>query len=283
VTVIAQRGRYLLLAPSTAVFLLCFVVPLSYFLLLSFYRIVSYQIDTTITGANYIVVWRDYFQSISFTFAVALAVALTVTALAFGFAFYVRFKAGRFGILLIFVALVTLFGGYLTKIYVWKTILGQTGILNTALMALGVVDEPIGLFLYNPFAVIVTLGHYLMPLAILPIYGSLRNIADTPLRGARDLGASRWRVFVDIILPQCRIGIVFSFALSFLFAAGDYVTPLLVGGPYTSMLGVIIQLQFGMRFNAPLGAAMAFTAIGICVLVIAGFDLLLRRMLRAPA
>ena len=269
-----------LLAPSTGVFLLCFVAPLSYFLLLSFFSIVSYQLDESLTAVNYVTVWADYLRTIVFTFSVALAVALSVTLVAFGFAYFVRFKAGRHGMVLIFIALITLFGGYLSKIYVWKTILGQTGILNTALMALGLIDEPIGLLLYNPFAVIITLGHYLMPLAILPIYGSLMNIGDTPLRGARDLGASRWQVFHQVILPQCRVGIVFSFALSFLFAAGDYVTPLLVGGPHTSMLGVIIQLQFGMRFNAPLGAAMAFTAIAICLVVIGGFSVLFSQLVR---
>ena len=279
------RARYALAAPSTAVFLLCFVAPLSFFLILSFFQITSYQLDTTVTLKNYTDIWTEaeYFRSLTYTFAVAIGVAIFVTVLAFAFAFFVRFNAGRFATPLIFVALITLFGGYLTKVYVWKTILGQTGILNAALMAIGVIDEPIGLLLYSPWAVILTLGHYLMPLAVLPIYGSLRNISDTPLRGARDLGASRWRVFSEIILPQARIGIVFAFALSFLFAAGDYVTPLLVGGPNTSMLGVLIQLQFGMRFNAPLGAAMAFTVIAVCIAIIWLFDRLLARALRVPS
>jgi spermidine/putrescine transport system permease protein len=274
------RKTLLLLAPSTGVFLACFVVPLGYFFILSFYRIVSYQLQPAFTAENYVTVWTDYFASVSFTFSVAIVIALFVTVIGFGFAYYIRFRAGRFGLPLLFVALITLFGGYLTKIYVWKTILGQTGLLNAALMTLGLTDAPIRLFLYNPAAVVISLGHYLLPLAILPIYGSLRNIADTPLRGARDLGASPWRVFRDIVLPQARIGILFAFALAFLFAAGDYVTPLLVGGPHTSMLGVLIQLQFGMRFNAPVGSAMAFTAIAICVLVIAAFNLILRQALR---
>jgi len=274
------RKTLLLLAPSTGVFLACFVVPLGYFFILSFYRIVSYQLQPAFTAENYVTVWTDYFASVSFTFSVAIVIALFVTVIGFGFAYYIRFRAGRFGLPLLFVALITLFGGYLTKIYVWKTILGQTGLLNAALMTLGLTDAPIRLFLYNPVAVVISLGHYLLPLAILPIYGSLRNIADTPLRGARDLGASPWRVFRDIVLPQARIGILFAFALAFLFAAGDYVTPLLVGGPHTSMLGVLIQLQFGMRFNAPVGSAMAFTAIAICVLVIAAFNLILRQALR---
>ena len=155
--------------------------------------------------------------------------------------------------------------------------------LNTALQAVGLIDEPITAFLYNPLAVVITLGHYTLPLAILPIYGALRSVEDVPLRGARDLSARPWRVFKEIVLPQRQTGILFSFALTFLFAAGDYVTPLLVGGPYTSMMGVIIQHQFGLRFNAPLGAAMAFTVIAVCMIIIGMLALALRQSLKAWA
>ena len=274
-----QPRQQWLLLPSTVVFAGCFAIPAAYFLVLSFFQIKSYELSTELTAMNYAVVWRDYLDSLLFTFAIALTVGTLVTVLAFAFAYYIRFKAGRFALLLILSTLVTLFGGYLTKIYAWKTILGSSGIINSALLWLGVIDEAIGVFLYNPFAVLITLGHYLMPLAILPIYGTLRNVAETPMLGARDLGASPFRVFYDIVLPQCRIGILFAFTLSFLFSVGDYVTPHLVGGPYTSMLGVLIQLQFGMRFNAPLGAAMAFTAIVLCLTIIGTVHLVLKRML----
>jgi spermidine/putrescine transport system permease protein len=276
-----QRARLPLLLPSTGIFLLCFAAPLGYFFVLSFWQIKAYQLSTEPTTANYITVWQDYFASLWYTFAVATVIALLVTLVAFGFAYYARFKAGRYGTALLFVALITLFGGYLTKIYVWKTILGQSGVLNTALHTVGLIDVPITAFLYNPLAVVITLGHYTLPLAILPIYGSLRGVDEVPIRSACDLGASRLRAFWDIVLPQCRVGILFAFTLTFLFAAGDYVTPLLVGGPYTSMMGILIQLQFGFRFNAPLGAAMAFTVIAVCLIVIGLMALLLRQTLKA--
>ena len=269
--------------PSALVFAGCFALPAAFFLLLSFFQIKSYQLSTDLTAMNYVVVWRDYLESLMFTFGIALSIGTLVTLLAFAFAYYIRFKAGRFGVVLILSVLITLFGGYLTKIYAWKTILGSSGVLNSALLWLGIIDEAIGVFLYNPFAVLITLGHYLMPLAILPIYGSLRNVAETPMLGARDLGASPWRVFYDIVLPQCRIGILFAFTLSFLFSVGDYVTPLLVGGPYTSMLGMLIQFQFGMRFNAPLGAAMAFTTIVLCLTIISMVHIVLKQLFTAKS
>ena len=275
------RARLPFVLPSVTIFGFCFAAPVAYFFVMSFWQIKSYQLSTAPTVHNYIEVWTDYFPSLWYTFAVACVIALVVTMVAFGFAYFIRFKAGRWGMPLLFVALLTLFGGYLTKIYVWKTILGQSGVLNSALQAIGVIDEPITVFLYNPLAVVITLGHYTLPLAILPIYGALRSVEDVPLRGARDLGARPWRVFKEIVLPQCQIGILFSFTLTFLFAAGDYVTPLLVGGPYTSMMGIMIQLQFGMRYNAPMGAAMAFTIIAICMIVIGMVGLGLRQTLKA--
>lgn len=262
------RTRGLLVLPSLAVYFLIFVAPLLYFFVISFWRVRAFRLVPDASFANYAKTLQTHSVSLIFTFEIAFAIAAIVTVVAFGFAYVVRFKAGRYGTLLLFAALIALFGGYLTKIYVWKTILGQAGVINSALRILGIIDEPITVLLYNPVAVVIALSHYTLPLAILPIYGALRSIEDMPLRAARDLGASRFRVIWDIIMPQCRVGILIAFSLSLIFAAGDFVTPLLIGGPYTSMIGKLIQLQFGFHGNAAMGSAMAFTVIGFCVVVI---------------
>lgn len=276
----ALRGGFWLMAPSLAIFILIFAAPLLYFFVVSFWTKAGTKMVPGVSVQNYIQAFADYGRPLLFTFGMAFLIGVVTTFLAFCFAYVIRFKAGRFALPLLFAVLLTLFGGYLTKIYVWKTILGNVGLLNSALMALGIIDEPASLFLYNPVAVVITLTHYMLPLAILPIYGALRSVEDAPLRGARDLGASPARVLWDIVLPQCRNGILIAFSLTFLFAAGDWVTPKLVGGPYTSMIGTFIEYQYGSRFNAPLGSAMAFTVIALCVLVVAGMALLLRRVLR---
>lgn len=271
-----------LIAPSGAIFLLIFVAPFSYFFIISLWRVEAYKIHPAVTLENYSRVFVDYSTPLLFSIGIALAVAVSTTALAFAFAYGIRFKAGRWGNMLLFVALITLFGGYLSKIYAWKTILGSAGILNSALMLLGVTKAPIMIFLYNPFAVVLTLLHYMIPLAILPLYGALRQVDDVPLRAARDLGASHSRVLWDIILPQCKSGLAVAFTLTFLFAIGDYATPRLVGGPYTAMIGTFIQFQFGLHFNAPLGSAMAFTVIAISITIVGLITLAILRALRAP-
>lgn len=276
----AAWSRWSLALPSGLIFMLLFIGPLAYFVVVSFWTVRAYRLVPTFTFGNYLEVFGDYALPLAFTFVIACATSALVVVLAFAFAYLCRFRAGRYGTVLLFAAVITLFGGYLTKIYVWKTILGSEGILNTALIWLGLISEPIKAFLFNPFAVILTLTHYTLPFAVLPIYGSLRAVDDIPLEAARDLGASDRQVFWQIILPQCRIGIVSAFMLTFLFVAGDYVTPKLVGGPYTSMIGVFIQSQFGHRLNQPLGAAMAFSVIAISVAVVVAVSMILRRVLR---
>jgi spermidine/putrescine transport system permease protein len=276
----ARFGAIARVLPSLLVFFLLFFLPISYFFVISFWRVRSFQLHVDATLDQYREVFRSFAHPLLYTLAVALAIALTTTLLAFAYAYFCRFKTRRWGTALVFMALLTLFGGYLTKIYMWKTILGSAGLLNSAMLELGIITEPVTILLYNLGAVIITLVHYTLPLAILPIYGALRGIDDVPLEAARDVGASRSRVFFDIILPQCQLGILSAFALTFIFAAGDYVTPLMVGGPSTSMIGLFIQSQFGARLNSPLGSAMSFSVIASSGLVIFVVGALLHNLVR---
>ena len=202
-----------------------------------------------------------------FTVGLATATALLTTILGFVFSFLARFRAGNWAQVLLFIVLITLFGGYLMKIYAWKTILGNEGVLNTALMALGLISTPITTLLYSPQAVVITLMHFSLPFAVLPIYASMRGVSDSEVEAARDLGAGRWATLSTVIIPRCQSGIVAGFSFVFLITAGDYVTPLLVGGKQT-MIGNLIAPQFGAQFNWPLGAAMSIVMLIAAVLVI---------------
>ena len=275
-----DRRHNLLLLPSGVVFTVLFVLPIAYFFVISFWRLRLYKLTPDFSFQNYITAYEEYLHVVIFTFTIALIIALLTTLFAFAFAYLIRFKAGRFGPLLLFIALVTMFGGYLVKIYAWKTILGKQGILNAGLLEAGLIDDPIPWFLYDPSAVVVTLTHFLLPFAILPIYGSLRGIDDVPLEAAKDLGARPWRVLVDVVLPQCQPGIFVAFTLAFLISAGDYVTPRLVGGPHTFMAGNFIESQFINRLNAPQGAALAFSILFFCLMALLIFRVGMRALLR---
>jgi spermidine/putrescine transport system permease protein len=260
-----SRWRGLPVFPALTVFTVFFIIPLAYFFVISFWYLKFYALVPGFSFHNYITVYEEYLHACLFTFEIALLIAVITTTLAFAIAYLIRFKAGKYGSLLLFITLVTMFGGYLVKIYAWKTILGKVGIFNVAITSFGLVDEEITWLLYSPNAVVLTLVHFLLPFAILPIYGSLRGVEDVPLEAARDVGARSWHVLIHIILPQCQPGLFAAFALSFLISAGDYITPRLVGGPHTFMVGNFIESQFINRLNSPVGSALSYSVLSACL------------------
>ena len=265
---------YALIAPAAALFATFFIAPFVYFFVISFWQVRSYRLSPDFTIANYMKAATSYVSIGLLTIGVASAVALLSVVLALIYTGIIRFKAGRFGPFLLYVPLITMFGGYLVKIYAWKTILGNEGILNTALLGLGLIEQPITALLYSPGAVLVTLLYFLLPFAILPIYASMRGITDIELEAARDLGATGWRRLNDIIIPRCKHGLIAAFIVCFLLTVGDYVTPILVGGKVT-LIGNLIAPQFGQYFNWPLGAAMSFLTLLAAAFMIVLFRTLL--------
>ncbi|MBS0563263.1 MAG: ABC transporter permease [Proteobacteria bacterium] len=270
-----------LMGPAAAVLGFLFLLPLVWFLVVSFYRVQLFQMIPDASLANYTKVLADYAGPIAFTAAIAAAIAAITTVLAFVVAHMIWARGGAFGAFLLGATLLTLFGGYLVKIYAWRTILGREGVINSTLVGLGLVKQPIDALLYSPTAVVLVLVSYLLPFAILPLYGALRAVDPVSIEAARDLGATPAGVLRDAVLPLCVPALATSFALCFLLTAGDFVTPRLVGGTQTFMMGNFIESQFGLRMNVPLGAAMTFTTLVTSVCVIGAAWAGLRHFLRA--
>jgi len=263
----AERGNLLLVLPALATFAALFACPFLYFFAISFFSMKSYRMNFTPTLANYLHILENNAGTLAFTLALAAVIASLATVLGLIYAYAMRFRFQRQAEALLLIAVLTLFGGYLMKIYAWKTILGTQGVLNLGLVGLGLTDQPLAVLLYSPAAVAITLVNFLLPMAILPIYSSLRGIPDIEIEAARDLGASPLQQLRDVILPRAAPGLISAFALCFLISAGDYVTPALVGGTTTTM-GSLIAPQFGSFFNWPLGAAMSFVMLTLGVAAI---------------
>jgi spermidine/putrescine transport system permease protein len=264
-----------LLAPAAFIWVALFAAPLVSFFLFSFWSVRARVMRPDLTLKNYALTFADYGDVLIATLGIAFAIACVTTVLAFAFAYAIRFRAGGFGDALLFVTLIAIFGGYLVKIYAWKSILGRDGIINGFLLWTGIVDEPLRFLIYSPSAVVVTLTYFLLPFAVLPIYGGMRGIPDELIEAARDLGATAFQASRDIVLPLCERGIGVAFLFSFLISAGDYVTPRFVGGG-ASMMGHFIETQFSFGFNWPMGSAMSFTLLAASLLVVLAFRLLLR-------
>lgn len=196
-----------------------------------------------------------------------IIVGVLSIVLAFPFAYAITLgPLKKYAEYFLFAILISLFSAYVVRIYAWRTLLGRTGLLNHVLNIIGV--GPLDFLLFNRFAVVVTLINVLLPLAILPIYSALSQVDYGLIEAARDAGAGPLRSLLSITLPLSSRGINAGFALCFLIAAGDYVTPQFVGGINGQMLGNVIVDQFGVAFNWPLGSALAFFLVGTMGLVI---------------
>jgi spermidine/putrescine transport system permease protein len=213
--------------------------------------------------------------------AISGAVTIVTLALAYPVAYYVAFHARRKFIWLVALT-IPFWTSYLLRVFAWKIILGFNGLINSGLMRLHLIDQPLSFLLYNPFAVVVTLAHAWAAFAILPIYVSLEKIDRSLLEAASDLGDGPVRRFWRITLPLSMPGVVGAALLIFVPTTGDYVTPALVGGTQGSMIANLIQVQFISAGNWPLGAALSLAGMAM-VAVIAGLFVMAARAARKAA
>ena len=161
--------------------------------------------------------------------------------------------------------------------------MGYNGVVNGSLLGMGFIEEPLTFILYNANAVVITLAHAWAPFAILPIFVSISRIDTSLLEAARDLGDGPLRRFLRVTLPLSMPGVVAASLIVFIPTVGDYVTPRLLGGTDGLMIANMIQIQFGKANNAPLGSALAVSAMVIVGSISIAFVLLNRRFLRAKA
>lgn len=271
------------IAPASAFYALFFFVPMLYLFGLSFWEAQGFKLVPAFTLANYEKIATSALHQtlILRTVIVGLSTAVIVVPIAFLLAYVMRFVLERRGQLILQLVLLSLFSGYLVRIYAWRTILGKQGLLNSLLQWAGIIDAPLPFLIYSNFAVVVTLVGLLIPLAVLPIYSSMANVSRDYLEVAQDLGARRAHLVRTVLLPMTLPGVGAAFAFSFLLAAGDFVTPALVGGTQSIMIGNVIADQFrGVGANWPLGAALSFVMIAIVMLIYLAVMQLLRRVTR---
>jgi spermidine/putrescine transport system permease protein len=266
----APSGAFRPLLPAGAFYVVFFCVPMLALFMLSFWRARGFDLVPDLTVANYekIVTSALYRTLLMRTLGVGLATAAIIVPVAFALSYAMRFLFERRGQLILQLVLLSLFSGYLVRIYAWRTILGKQGLLNSTLQWGGVIDRPLEFLIYSNFAVVVTLCGLLLPLAVLPIYSAMLNVSRDHLEAGRDLGAGRVHLIRTVLLPMVLPGVRTAFAFAFLLSAGDFVTPSLVGGTQSLLIGNVIADQFrGIGSNWPLGAALAFVTIGIVLAI----------------
>jgi spermidine/putrescine transport system permease protein len=264
-------------------FLAVFLIgPVAVFFAYSFWTIEGFDLVPVWNLDNYRDALTDPIYQALFvqTLYTAGAASLVTVTIAYAFAHAIRFHLRRYQEVLLFLVIVALFSGYLVRIYAWRTILGDQGVINQALLGLGIIQEPLSFLLFSRVATIIVLVNFLIPLAILPIYAALQNVRDEEIEAARDLGASPFGAFWRVTLPLAWGGVFAAFGLTFIIAGGDYVTPQLVGGTSGTMIGRTIASTFGTAFNWPLGAALSFLTLAFVLAILGVLNLGSRRVVR---
>ena len=203
--------------------------------------------------------------------SVKLSLLTTLITLAVGFptAWFIATRPARQRAMWLFLITIPFWTNLLIRTFAINEVIRAEGLLNTALMALGVISEPIRI-IYTDTAVLIGMAYVYLPLMVLPLFAAIDRFDLRLVEAAYDLYASRWRVLARVIIPIVRPGIVAGSILVFVPSLGAYVTPRVLGGGKNMMIGNLIELQFGQGRNWPLGSALA-----MMLLIIVAFALLL--------
>jgi len=267
-----------LLSPNLFMLLGLLVVPFATLVIRSFWTQVNFDFDTTFTLNNYAKIlalgWNENVELFNlkidwpFTNAIytvllaksilmSIAVTTVVILFAYPMAYFLAFRVQRHKMIWLILISIPFWTSYLLRIFAWKVILGFNGVVNSSLMYVGLIDQPLDFILYNSTSVVITLTHAWVTFAVLPIYVSLEKMDKSLLEAATDLGDTAVERFFRITLPLSAPGTIAAALLVFIPTVGEYVTPEVVGGTSGIMVGSLIKSLYGKSNDWPLGSALS--------------------------
>jgi len=270
-----NRLRAWFLAPTWTVMLALFLAPLVIILAYSLMTRGTYggmappwtiESYTRFADPIYLaILWRSFWVA-----GVSAALCLL---LGFPLALFIS-RSGKHKDLYLSLVILPFWTSFLVRTYAWMFLLRDTGLINTALQKLGIIHSPLPL-LYNDGAVILGLVYGYLPFAVLPLYATLERLDKNLLEAAADLGARPWATLTRVVIPLCAPGIRAGAILVFIPCLGAYLTPDLLGGGKTVMIGNLIQNQFTTARDWPFGSAVSLalmTLVLVLLLVLARND-----------
>jgi spermidine/putrescine transport system permease protein len=235
------------------------IVPLSSLMVMTFWRATLGGMEPDWTLASYatLVTQPVYLQLLLKSTRIALAVTALTLLIAYPFAYWSMNKAAHQKAMLIFLILIPFWTSYLVRTYAWFPLLGNTGLFNLILLKLGLIAQPLDIFLFNEATVHMAMVYVYLPYAIIPISLSLDRLDRTLLNAAADLGAPPWKAFLRITLPLSLPGVLAGAIIVFILSVGAFVAPALLGGASGVMIANVIPDLFGAGMNWPLGGTLS--------------------------
>lgn len=269
---VIRRHRWLqglLLFGPAALWTLAFIVaPTLFAVAMSLWRFATFELvhDWNLDSYTAIVKQAIYHDPFWTSLKYGVAAAVLSVALSLPVAHYIHFRAKR-KLLLFGAVVIALWMGYLLRIFGWRILLGRSGVVNSLLLDVGLIDRPLGFLLYSPLAVILSQTHLAMPFAFIPIFAAMERLPKGVLQAAADLGANGRRQVLNVELPLISGGVTTGATFAFVLAFGDYFAPALVGSPSSVAIGSVAGDQFGGALNWPQGAAIGIAMLLMVLLV----------------
>lgn len=278
----AKSGLRLVSPPLTYALLLL-AAPLAIIFLFSFLTDAQTGVLWTPTLGNYgEVLSQPIYRALMLrSLIVACSVTVITVLLAYPVAYFVSFHvAPSRKALWLFLITIPFWTSYIIRVFLWKVILGYNGVINSGLLSLGLIDEPLQSINYNVQALVMTLAHAYAPFAILPIFVVLEKIDRSLLEAGQDLGESKFLTFLRVTLPLSMPGVIAAVLIVFIPTIGDYVTPNLIGGGKLPMIANMMEAKMLGQDNKPVGSAIVVVAMFIVTVIAVGFLYLNRRFLK---
>lgn len=269
-TLRARRGLrgWLLVLPAAGWLVLFFLVPLMIIVIFSFLERGTYGgVVWNFTVENYLRVLDPLYRD-TFLRSVYIASITTLACLLIGFpmAYFIATRPRRVRNTLLLALMIPFWTNFLIRSYAWMALLrNNTGLINSFLMGMGIIREPLPLF-GNDFAITLGLVYGWLPDMILPLYAALERMDKGLLEAADDLYANSWRIFRRIIWPISLPGVVAGSVLVFIPSLGAFVTPTLLGGGKSLMIGNVISNQFLSAHDWPFGAALSTVMMAVMLI-----------------
>jgi putative spermidine/putrescine transport system permease protein len=256
----------LTLSPPLAWFFVIYLASLLLMLLTAFWTVNPFtnSLQHTWSTANFSQLLHSPYPSIVLrTVLLAAAVTVTDAIVALPFAYFMaRVASSRTRRVLFTAIMLPLWASYLAKVYSWIVILEKGGVLSWSFQKLGLGAVNIG---YTNTAMWLVFSYIWLPFMIVPVYGALERIPNSLLEASGDLGARNWRTLRSVLLPLALPGIVAGSIFTFSLTLGDFITPLLVGGTNSQLIGNVIYSNIGTADNLPFAAALALVPIVVMI------------------
>lgn len=267
------RQPWILLSPALTAVLFLLIIPLMFIVVYSFWL-------RSATGADTVGFHLDNWQKaltdpfyrdiLLNTLKIAAITTIICGLMGYPAAYFIARSKGNKLILLLLLML-PFWISYIIRTMSWINILGTSGALNTLLVSLGILGEPIQM-LYNEATVILGLVHFLLPFMVLNVYVSLEGIDTNLESAANSLGATRWQAFTQVTLPLSLPGLAAGGLLCFVLGAGTYITPIVLGGPRDAMFANLIYEAIITQLNWPLGSALSLLLLIVLGILVAIYN-----------